>query len=918
MTRPKVDPDKRQRTAQACDSCKRRKQKCNGLKPCNTCTRRNLECSYTSNHPEHGPGSPPKRRHIEPPPASTPRASTVEVLPISAWAKAESSGETKDLEMKGTVPMASPSTGVPDLDAPKPISGGLPQEPDFDGRSRNSTISGQDEEAAVYTSPRMLQDSTGRLLYVGDSATLSYLQLIRMIVESIAGQSPFTMDPRRHRIIESTISFPSNIRPPHLLPDRQTADVLTESYFINTSGLLEVFDRRQFTAAVDACYTDPLSVESPFLCLLYLTFAIGLVFITPLPGTREDAVAKKLRSEQFDRAELFFRSAKCLADPVSGFEDADFWSVQALLLMAVYMLSVSKRNAAYAYYGMAVRSAFALGLHREETMVIFSADELAVRRNLWRSLFVLDRFLSASLGRPAAISEDDCSGDALKTPERSGGLTGGLTGAAAAVANFATASLTPSSSTVGLDAAVRSCHVIGEILKKVYSKRKISTRVAQEIADRHKCWPTALHPSLHWKQAMNRGISASQGIAILHVNLLYCHSIILLTRPFFLYLLTKVERERANGGHPAPRISSRMEKFSEACVQASYHTIVLVQIAFEGTYLPQRNPFVLYFLFAATLIVLSNEFALLYHNASYGICVANAVSIMRHCSESDPQAERLLYILTTFRDVVMTRTSAAAASASALGAVPQAPPHIPGMSPAGPTGMASPAPSANAESGMLHHRVMPTISASPGATFDPMASFFTSSHGHHHHEHAMRPHQAPAHVPREASSASPANAGGGIPHHQQASTPTPTGGVGTPGSMQPPPKPDAPPHLSTAMGNGMDGMSPASQPAGLHRVSTPIGDDGLPSAEAEFDFDSLWNWPGDVTGAGAGQQQGARFAATAASAAAAAAAPPGDAFAGLGAPGSGGAPQGGSGLAAGTAGIGLGGSIPLYQMTDFS
>lgn len=27
MTRPKVDDDKRQRTAQACDSCKRRKQK---------------------------------------------------------------------------------------------------------------------------------------------------------------------------------------------------------------------------------------------------------------------------------------------------------------------------------------------------------------------------------------------------------------------------------------------------------------------------------------------------------------------------------------------------------------------------------------------------------------------------------------------------------------------------------------------------------------------------------------------------------------------------------------------------------------------------------------------------------------------------------------------------------------------------
>ncbi|KAL2350983.1 hypothetical protein BJ546DRAFT_368441 [Cryomyces antarcticus] len=39
MTRPKVPEDKRQRTATACDSCKRRKQKCNGLCPCITCAK---------------------------------------------------------------------------------------------------------------------------------------------------------------------------------------------------------------------------------------------------------------------------------------------------------------------------------------------------------------------------------------------------------------------------------------------------------------------------------------------------------------------------------------------------------------------------------------------------------------------------------------------------------------------------------------------------------------------------------------------------------------------------------------------------------------------------------------------------------------------------------------------------------------
>lgn len=901
MTRPKVDPDKRQRTAQACDSCKRRKQKCNGLKPCNTCTRRNLECSYTPNNPDHGPASPPKRRHIEAPPASAPPASLAEVPPLQAWDQ-PAPVETKDLDVKGSGPPVPSSATVVDFELPKPLASAPPREHDFDNRSRNSTPSGPDEEASVWTSPRMLQDSTGRLLYIGDSATLSYLQLIRMIVESIVGQSPFTLDPRRHRIMENTISLPPNIRPPHLLPDRQTANVLIESYFTNTNGLLEVFNRKNFMVSVDACYSDPLGVDSSFLCLLYLTLAIGLVFATPLPGTREEATVKRLRAEQFDRAELFFRSAKCLADPVSGFEDADFWSVQALLLMAVYMLAVSKRNAAYAYYGMAVRSAFALGLHREETMVIFSAEELAVRRNLWRTLFVLDRFLSASLGRPTAISEEDCSGEALKPPGRID-----------VNSSFASANLTPSSNSVGLDAAVRSCHVIGEILKNVYSKRKISTRVAQEIADRHKNWPSTLHPSLHWRQAMNRATDPAQGIAILHVNLMYCHSIVLLTRPFFLYLLTKVEGERASGGHPSLRISSRMEKFSEACVQASYHTIVLVQIAFESSYLPQRNPFVLYFLFAASLIVLSNEFALLYHNASYGTCINNAIAIIRYCSETDPQADRLLYILTTFRDAVASRTAAAMAAANISRGHPTVAPLGVSNTSSVSIGSGGFVPSPDF---LLHRRVMPTISASPSSTFDPIASFFTS-HDHSYHAHLRAPTAIPTttHGPPSRQNSSSALS--------PAASLSPTGR-----SMQPPPPPKAQPKPDLQVGitsSTINGVSPANSAGTPMATGTPhAGDtDTLQSAEAEFDFDSLWNWPGaggsadplvasNRNGAGEGRNGLGGGAETTRQ-------PAGyTAFIGHGPPGHGGPPPpaGAHGIEL-VGGIGLGANVPLYPTSDF-
>lgn len=107
------------------------------------------------------------------------------------------------------------------------------EHPNAQFMSRGTTNSGQDEEAVVYSQTRMLQDPTGRLLYVGDSASLSFLQLLRMMVENVVGPSPFTNDPRRHKIMESQFSLPSNSRGTHLLPDKRTAYVLVDSFFVN-------------------------------------------------------------------------------------------------------------------------------------------------------------------------------------------------------------------------------------------------------------------------------------------------------------------------------------------------------------------------------------------------------------------------------------------------------------------------------------------------------------------------------------------------------------------------------------------------------------------------------------------------------------------------------------------------------------
>ena len=285
---------------------------------------------------------------------------------------------------------------------------------------------------------------------------------------------------------------------------------------------------------------------------------------------------------------------------------------------------------------MAVRSAYSLGLHREETLVIFSQAEQHVRRQVWRSLYVMDRFLSVSLGRPPAIHEEDCSGDALNPPPTSPNPT-------PTDVKFYFS---------GLEAGVRGCHILGTIIRDVYSKRKVSTKTAQEIADRCKIWPKTLPPALHWRQASPS--NPRQAILILHVNMIYCHAIILFTRPFFLFLLSSELQRKYLGSNQCPRPRhGKTEKFSEACVIASLHTIALIQNACSGGYLPMQNPFIIYCLFSAALVVLSGKLAAHSSHEASPQAIENAISILAYCGKLDPQAARMVDIFKSFREIVV-------------------------------------------------------------------------------------------------------------------------------------------------------------------------------------------------------------------------------------------------------------------------
>lgn len=123
---------------------------------------------------------------------------------------------------------------------------------------------------------------------------------------------------------------------------------------LQTHGVMEIFSEREYLESLDRCYADPLTMDVTWLCLFNLVLAIGLSFATPRKGSHEAKVVESLRARYPHQSEVFYLNAQSLRNPLVVFEDADFWSVQALCLMGLYMLTISKRNTAYAYIGTLV------------------------------------------------------------------------------------------------------------------------------------------------------------------------------------------------------------------------------------------------------------------------------------------------------------------------------------------------------------------------------------------------------------------------------------------------------------------------------------------------------------------------------------------------------------------------------------
>ncbi|KAI7904471.1 fungal-specific transcription factor domain-containing protein [Cokeromyces recurvatus] len=187
--------------------------------------------------------------------------------------------------------------------------------------------------------------------------------------------------------------------------DRHTSDRLLKIYFANIHPVLPVVNKTSFLKQ----YRDQADTYPPS-DLLNAMFGAAARFVecealikkskpTPPPPDTFWDIPLGWSDQFFEQAETIITTS-AVTPTIS--------KVQAIILIHNHSSNLdSKSSACWLLGGLAIRLAQGLGLNRDCEEWDIPESEKQTRKRIWWSLYVADRFHSASLGRPISIRDED-------------------------------------------------------------------------------------------------------------------------------------------------------------------------------------------------------------------------------------------------------------------------------------------------------------------------------------------------------------------------------------------------------------------------------------------------------------------------------------------------------------------------------
>ncbi|KAK4664313.1 uncharacterized protein QC763_504360 [Podospora pseudopauciseta] len=526
----------RSRVANACDTCKQRKIRCSGVLPCGYCVRRRDpdSCRYTA---------PRVRR---------PRPSTTTTT----------AGHRGD-DVRSSVSHASGSPGAASNHSVVRI--GAPVQQQHHHRIEEQHPLEEHEDTEVPREARLLCDAQGKLVFIGDCAPLSFFQTVRRLVTTRVDAHAFAPETGGYSALENASSRPSVSSGYGALPPRVRIEIgpaAVGAYLEVTRGLIDLFeDDARLERDIIEWAAEDHGDDALAGAVNYLVLAIG---------------CQKIEKGGEGTGQQYFDYARNVALASLG-GNLGVASVQVFILITLYSLGACQINAAFLFFGLAARAALSIGVHRTAVNARFGPDIHRQRDRLWKSLRVVDLFLSTSMGRPPATSDVDCTVP-YRQPDENGREKFDL-----------------------LNASVQIFLVIESVVVEVYSRRKISPRLTEGISRELRGWSGQWLERLKEVVEDNEEGDVDAGVVngACQVLASYYYAVMLVSRPF---LMVELHR-RLSDGCSSPTTTSGKSKLADACIDAAILMVEPIQDLIDRGLMTRRAPVIVSWLFASSLVL---------------------------------------------------------------------------------------------------------------------------------------------------------------------------------------------------------------------------------------------------------------------------------------------------------------------------
>lgn len=214
-----------------------------------------------------------------------------------------------------------------------------------------------------------------------------------------------------------------------VLPEKQQADMLITRYFECVDPVYPMIHRLTFYADYEEFWRmnveQKKDMDAAFIAQIFVMIALGTQFAT--------SMAAKERKQQAE----FFASASNQALRMSSYLSiASLRSIQAMVLMTYFLINDNHASDGWAFAGILIRQAYAMGLHRDPNIGtikpspvllshMFSSNssqlvtpdaspfEKQQRRKVWQAVLLQDTFLTVLLSLPPSATHTDVSVDDL-------------------------------------------------------------------------------------------------------------------------------------------------------------------------------------------------------------------------------------------------------------------------------------------------------------------------------------------------------------------------------------------------------------------------------------------------------------------------------------------------------------------------